>query len=224
MVKQFILYLLFILGTITLVEAQEINVSGTVTSAEDELPMPFLNVLIKGTNTGPTTDINGKYVIKHVTSKDSLVFSFIGYKTKTVSVGKQSVINIKMDPTINVLKEVVVTALGVTRQTREVGYSTQKVEGAELQKSDASNIVSALSGKSAGVQIANPDGVEGGTTRITIRGNNNISGNNQPLIVVDGTPIENDPGMTSVGRGTDWGSAINNINSQDIEGINYYIA
>ena len=220
MVKQFILYLLFILGTITLVEAQEINVSGTVTSAEDELPMPFLNVLIKGTNTGTTTDINGKYVIKHVTSKDSLVFSFIGYKTKTVSVGKQSVINIKMDPTINVLKEVVVTALGVTRQTREVGYSTQKVEGAELQKSDASNIVSALSGKSAGVQIANPDGVEGGTTRITIRGNNNISGNNQPLIVVDGTPIENDPGMTSVGRGTDWGSAINNINSQDIEGIN----
>ena len=205
---------------IAITEAQDFTVSGTVTSTEDEQPLPFLNVLIKGTNTGTTTDINGKYTIKHVSTKDSLIFSFIGYKTKTVSVSKQSVINIKMEPTINVLKEVVVTALGVTRQTREVGYSTQKVEGSELQKSDASNIVSALSGKSAGVQIANPDGVEGGTTRITIRGNNNISGNNQPLIVVDGTPIENDPGMTSVGRGTDWGSAINNINSQDIESIN----
>jgi iron complex outermembrane receptor protein len=182
--------------------------------------MPFLTVVIKGTTKGTQTDLDGKYILKHVSSKDTLVFSFIGYETKKIAVDKQSIINVTLKPTVSVLKEVVITALGVSRQTREVGYSTQKVDGNELQKSSASNIVSALSGKSAGVQISNPDGVDGGTTRITIRGNNNISGKNQPLIVVDGTPMENDPGMTSVGRGTDWGSSINNINSQDIEDIN----
>lgn len=220
MIKQFLLFLVFIFVTISLAQAQELTISGTVTSSEDGSAMPFLTVVIKGTTKGTQTDLDGKYTLKHVSSKDTLIFSFIGYETKKIVVGNQTIINVVLSPTISSLKEVVITALGVSRQTREVGYSTQKVEGNDLQKSDASNIMSALSGKSAGVQIANPDGVEGGTTRITIRGNNNISGNNQPLIVVDGTPIENDPGMTSVGRGTDWGSAINNINAQDIEDIN----
>ncbi len=220
MIKQILLFLLIIFGTITYATAQEVTITGTVTSSEDGSAMPFLTVLIKGTTKGTQTDLDGKYSLKHVSPKDTLVFSFIGFETKRVIVGKQTIINITLSPTISSLKEVVVTALGVSRQTREVGYSTQKVDGNDLQKSNTSNVISALSGKSAGVQIANPDGVDGGTTRITIRGNNNISGKNQPLIVVDGTPMENDPGMTSVGRGTDWGSAINNINAQDIADIN----
>ncbi|MFZ4399548.1 MAG: SusC/RagA family TonB-linked outer membrane protein [Bacteroidales bacterium] len=225
--KQILLILFFIFGTITIVEAQELTVSGTVTSSEDGVTMPFLTVAIKGTIKGTQTDIDGKYILKNVSSRDTLIFSFIGYETKKVAVGKQTIINVTLKPIVNVLKEVVITALGVSRQTREVGYSTQKVEGNDLQKSDASNIISALSGKSAGVQIANPDGVDGGTTRITIRGNNNISGKNQPLIVVDGTPMENDPGFTytipttkTISSGTDWGSSINNISAQDIEDIN----
>jgi iron complex outermembrane receptor protein len=220
MIKQILLFLLIIFGTITFATAQEVTITGTVTSSEDGSAMPFLTVLIKGTTKGTQTDLDGKYTLKHVSPKDTLLFSFIGFETKRVIVGKQTIINITLSPTISSLKEVVVTALGVSRQTREVGYSTQKVDGNDLQKSNTSNVISALSGKSAGVQIANPDGVDGGTTRITIRGNNNISGKNQPLIVVDGTPMENDPGMTSVGRGTDWGSAINNINAQDIADIN----
>ncbi len=220
MIKQFLLFLLFFFSIIAIATAQDLTVSGTVTSSDEGMPMPFLTVVIKGTTQGTQTDLDGKFILKHVSSKDTLVFSFIGYETKKVLVGKQTIFNIVLNPTASVLSEVVITALGVSRQTREVGYSTQKVGGGDLQKSDASNIVSALSGKSAGVQIANPDGVEGGTTRITIRGNNNISGKNQPLIVVDGTPIENEPGMTSTTSGTDWGSAINNINAQDIEDMN----
>jgi len=220
MIKQILFFLFFIFASFAIVQAQDLTVTGSVTSSEDGLAMPFLTVVIKGTQKGTQTDMDGKYLLKHVSSNDTLVFSFIGYETKKIAVGRQTVINVVLKPSMSQLKEIVITALGVSRQTREVGYSTQKVGGTDLQKSDASNVISALSGKSAGVQIANPDGVDGGTTRITIRGNNNISGNNQPLIVVDGVPIENDPGMTSVGRGVDWGSSINNINAQDIEDMN----
>ena len=118
------------------------------------------------------------------------------------------------------LQEVVVTALDIKRQKRELGYSTESFNGDELVLSNAPNVVSSLSGKSAGVQVTSPNGVDGGTTRIVIRGNNNIDANNQPLIVVDGVPLENDPGLTDVGRGVDWGSAINNINPNDIEDMN----
>lgn len=221
MIKRlFLIVILLATASVQLLKAQELTITGTVVSAEDGSPMPFLTVMVKGTTKGTQTDFDGKYSLKNISPTDTLIFSFIGYESKKVAVGKQSIINIKLSPSISTLKEVVVTALGVTRQTREVGYSTQKVEGNDIQKSDASNIMSALSGKSAGVQIGNSDGVEGGTTRITIRGNNNISGKNQPLIVIDGVPMENDPGMTSVGRGNDWGSAINNVNSQDIADIN----
>lgn len=225
--KKILLFLMLILGSFAIAQAQDISISGTVTSADDGSVLPFVSVGVKGTTKGVTTNIDGKYTIPHMSAKDTLVFSFVSYETVKVVVGNQKIINVKLHQAIKALDEVVITALGVSRQTKEMGYSTQKVDGSDLQKSDASNIISALSGKSAGVQIANPDGVDGGTTRITIRGNNNISGNNQPLIVVDGTPLENDPGFTyttvatkTISSGQDWGSAINNINAQDIEDIN----
>ncbi len=218
--KRTLLFLLIIIASIGIAKAQDVSVSGTITATEDGSPMPFVSIGIKGTSKGVQSNMDGKYIITHVSPKDTLSFSYIGYAPKNILVGKQTVINVKLTATSSALQEVVVTALGVSRQTREVGYSTQKVEGEDIQKSDASNIVSALSGKSAGVQIANPDGVDGGTTRITIRGNNNISGENQPLIVIDGIPMENDPGFTGTKSGVDWGSAINNINAADIEDIN----
>ncbi|MCX6232594.1 MAG: SusC/RagA family TonB-linked outer membrane protein [Bacteroidetes bacterium] len=229
MIKQLFFSFCLVLGIISTLNAQQtkITVSGTVKSFEDGSTLPFVTVAIKGTTEGVKTDFDGKYTLKNVSPTDTLVFSFVGYQPQKTGVNNQSVINVSLHVTASVLKEVVVTALGVSRQTREVGYSTQKVDGSDLQRSNSSNIISAMSGKSAGVQIANPDGVDGGTTRITIRGNNNISGKNQPLIVVDGTPIENDPGFTytnasskTLQTGVDWGSAINNINAQDIEDIN----
>lgn len=217
--KQFILLLLISL-IFANANAQNITLSGKVTSAEDGSVLPFVSVFIKGGSSGTITDINGNYSLSKLSKKDTIAFSFVGFLPKQMLVGEQTIINIALTANSIVLDELVITALGVTRQSRELGYSTQKVEGSDLQKSDASNVLSAMSGKSAGVLIGNSDGVDGGTTRITIRGNNNIDGKNQPLIVVDGVPLDNDPGMTSVRSGNDWGSAINNINAQDIAEIN----
>jgi len=199
--------------------AQELSVTGTVSSSEDGKPMSFVTVAVKGTNNAVTTDNYGKYAIQPLSVGDTLIFSFIGYITQKITVGEQRVIDIKLQPNSQQLGEVVVTALALNRQKRELGYSTEKISGEEIQQSNTPNVLNAITGKAAGVQITNPDGVDGGTTRITIRGNNSIGGNNQPLIVVDGIPISNDPGLIDIGRGRDWGSAINNINMEDVEDI-----
>ncbi len=218
--RKILLILLLFVGLINRGLAQEKIILGTITSAEDSSPMPFVNILVKGTTKGASTDIDGKYKIYGISEKDTLIFRFVGYEPQIIYVGMQSIINVELKLSLNVLDEVVVTALGVKRQSRVIGYSTEKVAGEDLLKSNASNVISALTGKSAGVQIQNPNGVDGGTTKINIRGNNNITGNNQPLIVIDNIPIDNTPGLTSIKNGTDWGSAINNINPQDIEEIN----
>jgi iron complex outermembrane recepter protein len=199
--------------------AQGITVSGTITSGDDNFGIPNATVLIKGTTTGTVSDLEGNYKISELTEEDVLVFSYLGYHTQEITVGSQRVINVILQPDAQNLDEVVVTALGIKRQKRELGYATESFTGKQIELSNTPNVLSALSGKSAGVQISNSNGVEGGTTRITIRGNNNFYGNNQPLIVVDGIPIDNPPGLTSITSGTDWGSAINNINSADIENI-----
>lgn len=198
--------------------AQTRVITGTVTSREDGQPIPFVTIVVKGTHNAVSTDPDGNYSLADVSSKDTLLFSFVGYATQEIAAGAQNVIDVKLQPDSE-LDEVVVTALALNRQKRELGYSTEKVSGEEIRQSNSPNILNALTGKAAGVQIANPDGVDGGTTRITIRGNNSIGGNNQPLIVVDGIPISNDPGLVDVGRGRDWGSAINNINMEDVEDI-----
>lgn len=196
------------------------TIIGTVIEGNKNETMPFVTVSVVGTTNAVTTDMNGNFTLQNVSPSDSLLFSFVGYMPRKIKIGSQQTLSVKLFPDTKQLGEVVVTALGVTRQKREIGYSTEKINGDELKRSNSPNIINALSGKSAGVQIANPDGVDGGTTRITIRGNNNISGDNQPLIVVDGIPLSNDPGMVGIGRGQDWGSAINNINMSDVEDIN----
>lgn len=219
--KTFLLILFFSIGFSNLLIAQERTITGTVTD-EDGKSMPFVTVAIKGTTKGAATDIDGKFTIEHVSPTDTLLFSFVGYESKKVVVGEQSTIHVKLGVNSTQLEEVVVTALGVNRQKRELGYATEKIDGNEIRESNSPNILNAITGKATGVEITNPDGVDGGTTRITIRGNNNIGTDNQPLIVVDGVPLSNDPGIDNkdVGRGTDWGSAINNINMQDVENIN----
>ncbi|MHC1707292.1 MAG: SusC/RagA family TonB-linked outer membrane protein [Bacteroidales bacterium] len=202
--------------------AQEITVSGKVTSAADGLTIPGATVQVKNKGIANATDINGFYVLKGVKLNDTLVFSFIGYAKLTVPVSGRSSIDVVMQLTSTELREVVVTALGINRQKRELGFSTEKLSGELVSRASSANVISAMTGRSAGVQVSNNDGVEGGSTRIVIRGNNNIgnTANNQPLIVVDGVPMENTPGLTNIGRGVDWGNAINNINSFDIESYN----
>ncbi len=199
--------------------AQERTLSGKVTSAADGDPLVGVTVRVKDGLIGTVTDLDGNYSLSGLSDQTELVFTFVGFETIEMRLGRRQRLDVAMVETVSELEEVVVTALGIKRQRREIGYSTETIEADVLTGARAPNVLNAISGRAAGVQISQPDGVQGGSTRITIRGNNNIGTDNQPLIVVDGIPIENTPGMTSIGRGVDWGSAINDINAHDIESM-----
>ncbi len=215
---------LFCLFSMISIQAQKVEISGTI---KDDLGETLIgvNVVEKGNPAnGTSTGLDGSFKLSinlSVNDESSiLLISYIGFLSQEIPVGEKRNFEIVLLEDNQTLDEVVVTALGIKRQKRELGYSTESFDGLEIMKSNAPNLVNSLSGKSAGVNITNSNGVEGGTTRITIRGNNNISTNNQPLIIVDGVPLQNDPGLTDIGRGRDWGSAINNINPADIADIN----
>lgn len=197
------------------------QVSGTVTSADDGFGLPGVTVRNKDTGEGMTTDLDGKYKIS-VGDNATLVFSYVGYISQEVSVGARSVIDIILEANVTELSEVVVTALGVSRDRRSIGYAAQNVAGDEIAQARESNIVNALQGQVAGVQISGTAGALGGSSRITIRGANSFLGNNQPLFVVDGVPINNANYAGSgqargFGNGAyDYGNAASDINPDDI--------
>lgn len=198
--------------------AQSITVTGKVISSEDGLGLPGVTIQVKGLADGTVTDLDGNYSI-NTDAKKTLVFSFVGYKSKEVAINGKNKINVTLDVDAQMLDDVVVTALGIKRQKRELGYATEEIGGDLVARSGTGNVISALSGRSAGVQIINPTGVDGSSSRIVIRGNNSIFGDNQPLIVVDGVPMTNEGGLTDWSGGRDWGTALNNINEADIENI-----
>ncbi|MBP5573893.1 MAG: SusC/RagA family TonB-linked outer membrane protein [Bacteroidales bacterium] len=212
----FLVLLLLIVSHVSL--AQEQLVTGKVISSDDGLGLPGVAVQVKGETTGTVTDIDGQYQIM-VDAKGTLVFSFVGFTTQEIAVNGRNKINVTLEQDAQLLDDVVVTALGIKRQKRELGYATEEIGGEMIAKSGSGSVISALSGRSAGVQIINPTGVDGGSSRITIRGNNSILGDNQPLIVVDGVPMTNEGGVTEWSGGRDWGTALNNINQEDIENI-----
>jgi TonB-dependent SusC/RagA subfamily outer membrane receptor len=149
------------------------------------------------------------------------VFSFIGLATEEVEIGNQSTINMVMSADIQQLTEVVVTALGVSREKKALGYAVSEVEGSDLSEARETNIVNSLNGKVAGVQIYGSNGNMGGSSRVIIRGVNSITGNNQPLFVVDGVPVDNSNFTTADqargAGGYDYGNAIQDINPDDIQ-------
>ncbi|TDE29216.1 SusC/RagA family TonB-linked outer membrane protein [Flavobacterium ranwuense] len=200
--------------------AQERAVSGTV-SDNAGLPLPGVSVLVKGTQSGTQTDFDGKYSIK-ATPSQVLIFSYIGMKTQQVAASSATV-NVKLVSDALELEGVVVTALGIKREKKSLGYSTQEVKGEAVSKVKSSNFVNSLSGKVAGLEIKT-SGNLGGSTQVIIRGNNSIAGNNQALFVVDGVPIDNSNSNTSSqktgGGGFDYGNAASDINPDDIESIN----
>ncbi len=202
--------------------AQSQAVSGTVTSAEDNESIPGVNVVVKGTATGTTTDIDGTYTI-NVPDGGTLTFTFIGFQTQEVIVGSRSVVDVTLSPDVKQLSEVIVTALGIEREERSLGYAVQEVQGAELEQAGQTNVVGSLAGKIAGVQVGSNTGALGGSSRILIRGANSVAGDNQPLFVVDGVPIDNSNFNTAgQARGTsgyDYGNAAQDINPKDIESM-----
>ncbi|MEM7162990.1 MAG: SusC/RagA family TonB-linked outer membrane protein [Bacteroidota bacterium] len=169
--------------------AQSKSVSGKVTDAVDGSPLPGVTVVVDGTTNGTVTNVDGMYTL-NAEPGQTLVFSFIGYKSSRVPVGSANSYNVGMEAGVE-LDEVVVTALGITRDRRAIGYSAQTVGGDNVLKANETNLISALSAKASGVQVNKSSGAAGASSFILIRGQNTIRGDNQPLLVIDGIPIDN---------------------------------
>jgi TonB-linked SusC/RagA family outer membrane protein len=204
------------------IQAQDLTVSGKITSAEDGSPLPGVNVVVKGTTTGSVSDASGSYTIT-APGTGTLVFTFIGLTTQEVPINNRTSVDVVMAQDVQQLSEVVVTALGINREKASLGYATQQVNTDAVTKAKDQNFLNSLSGKISGVQIRRTNNFAG-STNVVIRGNKSVTGNNQPLFVVDGVPIDNSTGNTAnqrAGRyGFDYGNAASDINPEDIETIN----
>ncbi len=198
--------------------AQE-QVSGTVTDANTGEALPGVNVVLKGTTKGVPTDMDGKYAISLTTEEfTSGIFeiSFLGYKKNSVPVEGRREINIALKPDQELLDEVVITAIGIEKDLRKIGYSVSEVDGDEITESREVNIVNALNAKVAGVQVTSTSGSPGASASIRIRGNKSINGNNDPLYVIDGIPIDNSYGGSNF---TDQANRAIDINPNDVESM-----
>lgn len=207
--------------------AQERTVSGRVTSSEDGSPLPGVNVVLKGTATGTVTDVSGTYRINIPESGGTLVFSFIGLSSLEVEVGERSVVDVQMTQDVTQLGEVVVTAVGIEREKKALGYSVETVSGNKVQQVSEPDPLRALSGKVPGVTITGSSGAPGSSTRINIRGNSSLLNNNQPLFVVDGVPYNNDlitldganPALGGLTSGGAFSSRIADLDPNDIQSM-----
>jgi TonB-linked SusC/RagA family outer membrane protein len=208
--------------------AQQITVTGKVTSAEDGLPIPGASVKVKGKSVASQTTPTGLYTIK-ANPGDVLQFSYLGFVTKEQAAS--SILNITLTPDSKALNEVVVTALGQKVSRRSLGTSEQTVKGQDIADTQRENFINALQGRVAGVEVTSTSGVPGASSAITIRGVSSISGSNQPLFVVDGLPIDNKTLSTSAffsdnssntsfsNRGVDFTNRAADINPEDIESL-----
>jgi len=200
-------------------QQQSKTVTGKVVDTYGE-PVPGVTVTVKGTSNGTITDVDGNFQLNNVTPNDALVFSFIGMETQEVLVENKYDIRVTLVEDIRSLQEVVVTALGIKRQKQSIGYSTTEVLGDQLTNARDANLGNALSGKVSGVSVAgNATGI-GGSSRVIIRGNASLTGNNQPLYVIDGVPFDNtNQGSAGQWGGIDMGDGLSNINPDDIANI-----
>jgi len=201
----------------------QLTVSGTVVSETDGLGIPGTTVAEKGTTHGTLTDNDGKYTIKVASDKTTLVFSFVGMKTVEQVINGRSVINVKMASQDIGLDEVVVTALGIKRETKKLGYGVTEVKGEVLAMANTTNPVLALQGKSTGLSIGASDGGLFGNSKIQIRGVSTLNSNNsQPIFVVDGVIIENGVSNASAdwsASADDFGNQLKNLNPDEFESI-----
>jgi len=198
--------------------AQQKTVSGTV--SDESGVLPGVSVLIKGTNKGTETDFDGKYTLKAKVG-DVLVFSYIGYKTVEKTVGTSNSINVRLEVGGEVLDEVVVTALGMSRQKKALGYAVSKVDEAQISQRSEGDIARVLTGKASGVNITQQSGMSGSGTNIIIRGMNSFSGSNQPLFVVDGVPFSSETNAQgSFVDGNNGSSRFLDIDPNNIESVN----
>lgn len=178
-----------------LIYGQTKTVTGTVTSESSGETMPGATVVIKGTTTGTVTNPDGTYSLD-VPTDATLVFSFIGMQDKSILVGEESTYDVALKTGIN-LDEYVVTALGITREKRALGYAVSDVSGEDLMRSGEQNVIQGLAAKAPGIQVTGSAGTPGASSKILIRGPSTFTGENQPLIVIDGVPIDNSTTQSS---------------------------
>lgn len=202
----------------TMAYAQEKSISGTVSDSKG-LPLPGATVLVKGTKTGVSTDFDGKYTIE-AEQRSTLVFSYIGYAGKEIVIGTSNTINVTLVENADELDEVVITALGIKREKSSIGSATTTVGYEELNQSSQTNIADAIKGKVAGVVISSASTDPGASSGVIIRGFSTLGGNNQPLYVVDGVPVNNSSTFSdSLNGAYDFGRGSGEINPEDIESI-----
>ena len=219
--KKTVLLIFLFFGVGIVVNAQEATISGNVYSSSDRQPIPFVNIVAGGTQQGTATDPDGFYRITVPAETKYLIFSYVGFEMDTVAIGGRTEIDVYLVETHEMLEEVVVTALGIKREKKALGYSVQKVSGDELKVTRDPSVINQLSGKVAGLQISATNAGAGSSSRIVLRGNNSFLGDNNALVVVDGVPIENSTISNSEDTwgGRDYGNGISDVNPDDIESI-----
>jgi TonB-dependent SusC/RagA subfamily outer membrane receptor len=216
----FLVFAMLIVSVIQAGAQQSQTVTGTVNSAADNMGLPGVSILVKGTTIGTVTTPDGKYSI-NAPANATLVYSFIGFQTQEVPVQGKSVIDVTLTESTEAIEEVVVTALGIKREEKSLGYSVGKVGGEELTRVVQENVLNSMAGKVTGVQI-NSTGGAGSSVSMIIRGATSMSTDNQPLFVVDGVPMSstvNNVGGFGNDNRVDYGNAISDLDPESIESI-----
>ncbi|MEI9912763.1 MAG: TonB-dependent receptor plug domain-containing protein [Bacteroidota bacterium] len=220
--KQLIIVFLLLLTSNTILLAQGRRTITGVVNDNNGKPLPSATVSVKGTAQSVVTDESGRYSITVDNSNAVLVFSSVSFTSKEIAVGSSNSLNAKLETAAGELSEVVVTALGIKREKKSLGYAVQEVKGETLVSAKEPNLANALSGKIAGLQVVRSSDGPAGSSKILLRGSNSLTGSNQPLIVVDGIPIDNFTGAPDNGywnRSLDMGNGIADINPDDIESL-----
>src|SRR5690625_827606 len=198
------------------------TVTGTVMDAITGETLPGVNVVVKGTSIGIATDASGTYELSVESLQDTLVFSFIGYQSQEIPISGRTELNVSMQPEILAGGELVVTALGIEREEKALGYAIQEVGGNTLVEARENNIANAMSGKVAGLQVVRGSNGPASSSKIVLRGNSSLTGDNQPLIVVDGIPMDNFTGASNTdywNPSLDMGSGLGDLNPENIESM-----
>ena len=196
------------------------TITGRVTKTADGTPLPGVTVVVKGTPTGNITDSDGKYTIQIPNDQAVLLFSFIGFNSKEVTVGAQTTMSVTLDEATLEMSEIVVTALGIKKESKAIGYAATSVATAELTTNKSANMMSSLEGKVAGLNVTVAASGVGGSTQIRLRGQAAFNGaNNAPLIVINGLPMDQGARGAEAGNQRDLGDNMSNINPDDIESM-----
>jgi TonB-linked SusC/RagA family outer membrane protein len=223
-----LLFLLFVTIAFSgLATAQQKVISGTIKNSSDGTPVIGATIILKGTTAGTTSDADGKYTITVPATGGTLVFSYIGMKKQEVTITDKTQGDVILEPDLLGLDEVVVTAIGISKEKKSLGFAVQDVSGDKINNARTGNTLTAMTGKLAGVNITSSAGVAGAASFITVRGQNSITGSNQPLFVVDGVPIDNsmnysgnpDDGRNNLTYGVAYSNRAIDINPDDIENI-----